>query len=323
VQADKVTVGWHSAVVCIVDTGIAHLHPDFNPWLLNGANRTNNADGAELYWAKDVRGHGTHTAGTVNAKAGNNVGVRGMGSIELFITRGLSDGGRARESDIREALEQCETGGAKIVSLSLSGNSMSDAMKTIIDRMYSNNMLIVAAAGNGGEFKQAYPSGYDKVISVGAVSEDESIWAGSNYGPWVELVAPGDRVLSTGINGAGDYVYSVYSGTSMSTPHVAGAASILWSNFPDCSNTQIRYALAYTAKNKVVDGCDDYFGYGIIQVKDASDFLSSFSCRGAVWGQVDGDGQCSTLDVEPVNMVYKAYESKLPPGQNAAPLSTP
>ena len=68
----------------------------------------------------------------------------------------------------------------------------------------------------------------------------------------------------------------MYSGTSMATPHVAGAAALLISHFPTCSVTQLRYALAYTSKDKGRSGCDPYYGYGIIRVKAAYDFLKQY-----------------------------------------------
>jgi subtilisin family serine protease len=74
-----------------------------------------------LHWDHDVRGHGTHLAGIINSIANNSIGSRGIGTIPIFITRGLDDHGQARESDIRNAMEQCEEFGAKVINLSLSG----------------------------------------------------------------------------------------------------------------------------------------------------------------------------------------------------------
>jgi subtilisin family serine protease len=82
----------------------------------------------------------------------------------------------------------------------------------------------------------------------------------------------------------------------MATPHIAGAAALLWSHFPSCSATQIRYVLARTAKDKGSTGCDDYYGYGIVQTKAAYNFLKKNSCRNASWGKSVGDGTCSILN---------------------------
>lgn len=191
VQGDLVDVGQYPVTVCIVDTGVASGHPDLNFSLLSGASRNSNFDNSFLQWNKDVRGHGTHTTGILNAIAHNGVGIKsGMGRIPLFITRGLNDGGKAKESDILSALDQCENAGAKIVSLSLAGPFMSTAMTTKIEHLHAKGTLIIAASGNDGEYTQTFPASHSAVVSVGAVTPEGQRWADSNYGPWIELVGP-------------------------------------------------------------------------------------------------------------------------------------
>lgn len=240
-------------------------------------------------------------AGTISAVAGNGIGVRGMGRIPVYITRGLNNNGQARESDVREAVEQCEKSGAKIISLSLSGGVISQALSTILNRIYRNGGLVIAAAGNQSTRREAYPASSANVISVSAVGETGQVWSGSNYGPWIELAAPGQSILSTAINNRGQLVYAQYSGTSMAVPHVAGAAALVWSHNPQCTNVQIRYALAYTARDVGSKGCDQVYGYGIVQAKAALDFIKKHGCAGVAWGNKSSpDGKCSSVDVLPV-----------------------
>jgi hypothetical protein len=252
VQADQVSVGKHPVTVCIIDTGLAINHPDIDSNRAHGVDRESNIvnETIMLHWDADARGHGTHVAGTVAAKANNGIGVRGIGELNVFITRGLDDQGSAYESDIREAFEQCEAAGAKIINLSLGGTEMSSSMKAICDRLYSKDFLIFAAAGNGGEWSLEYPASDPTVISVSAVDSTEWFWANSNYGSTLELMAPGHLILSTTVNETGHFQYAEYSGTSMATPHASGVAALVWSHFPNCTNQQIRYALAYSAKGK-------------------------------------------------------------------------
>lgn len=298
-QANQVSYGGTKVTVCIVDTGVSISHPDLNSGKITGSDRRSKIDNSLLEWDRDRRGHGTHIAGTISAKMNNNIGVRGMGDIPLFIVRGLNNVGQGRESDIREAIGQCQSAGAKIISLSLAGGSVTDAMKTVIDNVYANGGLIFAAAGNGGGRNIAYPAAHPKVIAVGAVTEAGARWTGSNYG-YNELMAPGNSVLSTTVNSQGQNVYAYYSGTSMATPHAAAAAALLWSNFPKCTNVQIRYALAYTAKDLGSSGCDTTFGYGIVQTKAAYNFLSKNPCANANWGKTTStNNQCSTIDARP------------------------
>jgi serine protease len=311
VQGDQVSYGSSKVTVCIVDTGVAPAHPDLNYSKISGKSRNSNVDNSLLVWNGDVRGHGTHISGTIAAKSNNGIGVRGMGAIPIYMTRGLNNLGQGRESDIRDAIQQCESVGAKVISLSLAGSSITDAMKTIIDRLYSNGYLIFAASGNGGGNNIAYPAANPKVIAVGAVTEAGTRWTGSNFG-YNELSAPGNLVLSTAVNSKGQNVYANYSGTSMATPHAAAAAALLWSNFPKCTNNQIRYALAYTAKDVGSSGCDKTYGYGIVQTKAAYNFLSKNPCSGASWGQkVSTNDQCSTIDVKPKSsVVFSSWWSK-------------
>ena len=76
----------------------------------------------------------------------------------------------------------------------------------------------------------------------------------------------------------------------MATPHVAAVAALVWSHFPDCTNHQIRHALMVTARDEGIAGCDWDYGYGIVQAKDAYDFLSAHSCTQGNWWQPSGDG---------------------------------
>ena len=304
-EGDQVVVGDTPVMVCIVDTGVARTHPDLDVDLLHGTNRVSYVDQAVLQWFNDTRGHGTHIAGTMTARANNGIGVRGMGDVPLYIARGLNNAGQARESDLIESMEQCEAAGAKILSMSLSGDTMSSAMKTIVDRVYANGGLVVAAAGNQGTYREGFPASDPNVISVGAVNESEERWDGSNYGPWLELAAPGDQIFSTVVSES-SMTYAYYSGTSMAVPHVAAAAALVWSHHPECTNVQIRYVLAYTAKDVGEQGCDDEYGYGIVQTKKALDFIDANGCAGVVWGQTStSDGKCSTIDAFPATTWWR------------------
>jgi serine protease len=223
----------------------------------------------------------------------------------MYIVRGLDDNGEGYESDIYEAMEQCELSDAKVISLSLGGSAMSDTFGEILERLYNRGFLIYGAAGNNGSMERNYPGSHPDVVSVAAVTEDGVYWPSSNYGPWVECGAPGDQILSTAIDKeSGAYTYAIYSGTSMATPHAAGAAALVWSHFPHCTNQQIRYAMAYTAKDIGDTGCDDDSGYGIPQVKLAYNFLREYPCTNTTnWGQRrNHTGECSIVNVQPVNV---------------------
>jgi serine protease len=249
-------------------------------------------------WSKDIRGHGTHVTGTIIA-ANNNIGVVGIGRIPVFITRALNNQGQARESDIMEAIMQCESSGAKVLSLSIGGNSISTAFSDLMDSLYAAGWLIFAASGNDGQNLAKYPGAHPKVVSVGAIQQDGSHWSGSNWGSWVETAAPGVMIYSTTVDGNGNPIYAYYSGTSMATPHASGVAALVWSHFPECNNNQIRVALAQTAYNFATNtpGCDEYYGYGVPQAKAAFDYLTANPCATSNTGAgVNIQGGCNLVN---------------------------
>lgn len=107
----------------------------------------------------------------------------------------------------------------------------------------------------------------------------------------VELLIRVGTSLTLGLSSGDDreYSYSYLSGTSMATPHVAAVAALVWSHFPDCTNHQIRHALMVTAQDQGIAGCDWDYGYGIVQARDAYDFLATHSCTEGSWWQPSGD----------------------------------
>ena len=153
-----------------------------------------------------------------------------------------------------------------------------------------------------------YPASYPHVISVGAVDEDEDYAIFSNYNYQVELVGPGVSILST----LPDDKYGSLSGTSMATPHVAGAAALVWSYFPECSNHQIRNILALTAKDVGSSGCDDKTGFGLVQAKAAYDILDKHGC------------EAGGVDISPVsNGVIGGCYQPLPNESSTSPSKVP
>jgi Subtilase family len=312
IQADQLSYNMNtktSIPVCIIDTGVSTSHPDLQGNTYHGADRIASTSNQWLYWNSDKRGHGTHVTGIISARANNNIGLRGIdgyNAIPIYITRGLDDNGNARESDIYNAMRQCYQSGAKIISMSLcSPSPMSSTTKSYIETLYhQSNIILVAAAGNEKGYTNQYPAAYNTVVSVSSVDANEQFSSDfSNYSPTVELAAPGSNILSTSVSYNSNTntitnTYAIFSGTSMSTPYVSGIMSILWSYHPSCTPTQIRYAIAMTAKDKGSTGCDDYYGYGIPQLYNAYQYLKKNSCvlsrRGFKrWGYDIGDGTCS------------------------------
>ena len=290
VQADLLNVGSSPVMVCLVDSGLAAGHPDINWAITSGVDRISN-DGSPMPWDVDTNGHGTHISGVISARIDNDLGVRGIGNIPLFIARALNDQQRAFQSDIMGAMRACQQSGAKIISVSLGGSYITRSMRDLIAELYDDGMLLVSASGNDGKMRATYPAAHRDVISVTALKQGRELWEFSNTGPWIEMAAPGHRIYSTYPPDG----YALYSGTSNAVPFVSGVAALVWSHFPTCRNTQIRYALAKTAQDLGEAGCDPTFGYGLVQARAAYEFLLANPCEEADWGKVPVTGMCSTL----------------------------
>ncbi|MFC3033843.1 S8 family serine peptidase [Pseudoalteromonas fenneropenaei] len=264
--------------VCIMDTGYTLNHPDLPNTGITGNDGYGSNDTGN--WYNDGNGHGTHVAGTIAAIGGNGQGVVGVnpsGQLGLHIVKVFNDAGKwAYGSDLIKAIEQCETAGANVTSMSLGGSGSSTAERNAFAQSYARGMLHIAAAGNGGNSSMSYPASYDAVVSVAAVDSSENKASFSQYNSQVEIAGPGVSVNSTWNNGG----YRSISGTSMATPHVSGVAALVWSHFPQCSNSQIRAALNATAKDKGAAGRDTSYGYGIVRAKAAYDYLTANGCDG-------------------------------------------
>jgi subtilisin family serine protease len=115
VQADQLQVGPHDVTVCIVDTGIANHHPDFDYDRISGVDQMDRP--TTWYWNQDRAGHGTHVSGIVAASSSNGYGIKGIGDFSLLIVRALGDDGSGFESDIWKAVETCVGHGADIINM--------------------------------------------------------------------------------------------------------------------------------------------------------------------------------------------------------------
>ena len=153
------------------------------------------------------------------------------GQFSFFIGKGLGDSGGGTTSAVMAAVEACVDNGANVVSMSLGGGSPSQAVNEFYHGLYeTDDVLIIAAAGNGGNSALMYPASYEPIMSVAAVNSNENRASFSQYNEQVEIAAPGVSVKST----LPDNEYAAWSGTSMATPHVAAVAGILRMYFPQC-----------------------------------------------------------------------------------------
>lgn len=213
--------------VAVLDTGCDTDHPDLMDRIIGGYNFTKD-DGGDSLKFEDYNGHGTHVAGTIAATL-NNSGVVGVApEANLLILKVLGKNGSGQYDWIIKAIQYAIDQKVDIISMSLGGPNDVKALHDVIIEAVNQKILVVCAAGNDGDGKDStdefgYPGCYNEVISVGAVNLERKSSGFTNSNNQVDLVAPGEKIISTYLNGT----FATLSGTSMATPHVSGALALL------------------------------------------------------------------------------------------------
>ncbi len=254
-------VSGEGVVIAISDDGIQGDHPDlrgrmvpgFDP--LSGEILTPNTN-----YAGEDDFHGTHTAGLALARI-NGEGGRGLAhNARLMPLLVFDEDGFVGQFRAARAIRWAADNGADIISASWGGGGYSPTLYEAITYALTRDVVVVASAGNAGQFDSTYPSSYAGVIRVGATTPDNQRAWFSSYGDTLSLMAPGIEMLST-IPGD-DYGY--LSGTSMATPLVAGAAALALERYPDWTPYQVKYALMASATDMAAPGWDVETGAGLL-----------------------------------------------------------
>lgn len=264
-EAWDVTVDGSGVVVGVIDTGIDYEHEDLaaNIWTNpgetpdNGVDDDNNGYVDDLYgWdfinddndPTDDHSHGTHVAGTIAGVGNNGIGVVGVHwTGKIAALKFLGSNGSGPLSDAIEAIQYAIDMGFAVTNNSWSGSTYSQALYDVIASANDAGQLLVAAAGNNywdmdAAATKSYPAYFDlaNIISVAASTRIDVRSDFSNWGlTSVDLAAPGSSIYSTTPNNT----YGYKSGTSMASPHVAGAAALVWSYQPDLTAAEVKSAL--------------------------------------------------------------------------------
>lgn len=269
-EAWDISTGSSDVVVGVIDTGIQYDHPDLvnNMWMNPGEIPGNGIDDDGNGYVDDIygidtingdsdpyddEGHGTHVSGTIGAEGNNSIGVVGVNhDVSLVGCKFLgADGSGSTEGAIAciDYMVGLKESGVNIKALNNSwgGGSFSAALEASIQAAADADILFVAAAGNSGtnnDRSPHYPSSYevDNVLAVASTNHNDGD-SGYSYGlTSVDMGAPGTDIGSTYIGDS--YVYA--SGTSMATPHVAGAAALVWSVNSTLSAVEVKELLMST-----------------------------------------------------------------------------
>ncbi|WP_351222320.1 S8 family serine peptidase [Streptomyces sp. NPDC002133] len=265
--------------VAVLDTGADTDHPDLKGRVVASENFTDSPD------AGDRHGHGTHTLSTAGGSGAASDGRKkgAAPGAELLNGKVLNDYGDGAASWIIAGMQWAVDQQADVVSMSL-GSSVptdcTDPMSVAAEELsQGRGTLFVVAAGNSGPTLNTVssPGCVPSVLTVGAVDRDDSTAYFSSRGPTTgshtlkpEIAAPGVAISAAAAGGRGVYAYRSMSGTSMATPHVAGAAAILRQRHPEWTARQIKAALVSSADSGIPGDVREA-GAGRLDVKAAVD----------------------------------------------------
>jgi subtilisin family serine protease/flagellar hook assembly protein FlgD len=249
--------------VAVLDSGIDLDHEDLAQNIIGGYNAI--TPGASY---NDDNGHGTHAAGIIAAIPGNGKGIAGVaGKASLLAVKVLDADGLGTSESISKGIIWSADNGANIINLSLGTDQEDPLIKDAVDYAYIKGCTIVAASGNDFSNYVAYPAAYDTVIAVSAVNEANGLADFSNYGPEVDVAAPGVNIISTVPNHQSEFTvrnYARMDGTSMAAPFVSGLAALIKAENPSITPEQLRQKLIDTAYDLGPAGNDIAYGYGLI-----------------------------------------------------------
>ena len=313
-----------SSKVAVIDSGVDLTHPDLKANLISGVNLVNDSQSVQ-----DLDGHGTKVAGLIGAVTNNEIGIaspaRGVSIMPIKVT----ENGTGNLSTVVEGIRYAIDHDADVINLSLGNYNNSFALRTVIEEAAAKDILMVGAAGNDNDSAVVFPAAYPEVIAVASVQTGTKEKAPfSNYGPLVDLVAPGTDIYSTTLNGE----YAFDKGTSMSSPIVASSGVLLKDYASYLTNKQVFKLLEETAAP--INGSDD-FGSGILDVEAALNGVTEYN---RIYGETSietaidiSKKSWNTLDQKTIlidgksmtgNFVVLARSDEFPDSLAASPLAS-
>lgn len=295
------TTGSHQIVVGVIDSGLLINHPDIaaNVYINHGEIPDNGIDddgngyiddwcgwdfvdapemadvalGDYLEQDNDVTDenfHGTHVSGIIGAQGNNGIGITGVNwNVRIMPLRAgfrTPEGGYLQDDDAAAAIIYAADNGCHVVNMSWGDPNYSAIIADACEYAYNKGVTLVGSAGNDSGPVMSYPARLSTVISVSSVNSAKVLSGFASYGHDLDLVAPGEAILST-YRDSGNDLYMEMSGTSMSAPYVTGAIALLLSLVPGLSPAEVRARLLSATDDLEAPGFDIRTGHGLLNVQ--------------------------------------------------------
>ena len=261
-----ITTGSTNVLVAVLDTGLNSALAEFTNRVVPGYNFvSNNANTA------DDNDHGTSVAGTLAANANNGIVGAGVDwKCRILPVKVLDANGNGYYSWWAQGVDYAVSQGAKVINLSAGGSTSDATLTHSITNAIAHGVVFVTITHNDGAGIIRFPGNLTNCITVGATDQQDRRCGFSNFGPQIDLVAPGTNINTVGIDGTWWYWW----GTSFAAPQVAGVCSLMVSIRPDLTPDQIRNILCLGAEDLVGDatdtsGFDNYYGWGRLNAYNA------------------------------------------------------
>lgn len=258
-----ITQGDDSIIVAVLDTGVNMNLSEFSGRIVNGYDYVNNDSNPS-----DDHGHGTAVAGAIAANANNGVLVAGVDwKCKLMPVKVLDSSNWGYYSWWAAGVNYAKNNGARVINLSAGGTGSSSALTSAINNVISDGVVFVTITQNDGIGSVSYPGSLTQAITVGATERNDTKTSFSNWGPQIDLVAPGRDIYTVNRYGNLDWWW----GTSFAAPQVAGASALLLSIHPDLNQDSVAALLLAGAEDQVggtqdVAGFDNYYGWGRLNI---------------------------------------------------------
>jgi subtilisin family serine protease len=264
-----VTHGSAAIKIAVIDNAINTTHPDLVNKVVLAIDLADGDANTAPPATSAIWSHGTHTSGLVGAQTNNSVGTASIGfdcSIIAIKAGADADGGQG-VSSMYEGITWAADNGADILSMSFGGPGFFATMQMIVDYAYNKGCVLVAAAGNNGAGDEdpnnvnyiGYPAACNHVISVGATNGNDKAAAFSEFGTWIDVMAPGgfqndggiiDQILGNSVySTTSPNTYGKMQGTSMACPIAAGLCGLILSVDPTLTPDRVEQYLKATCTN--------------------------------------------------------------------------